>query len=152
MKKVTSSRIPQFLRSIFSSVSSVQSLSRVQLFSTPWTTARQASLSITNSRGLFKFVHRVGDAIQPYYPLLSPFSSHLQSFPASESFPMNQFFTSGGQSIGVSASASVLPMNIQDWFPLGWIGRISLKSEEFSSIFSNTTVQKHRFFGAQLSL
>ena len=81
-----------------------------------------------------------------------PFSSHLQSFPASGSFPMSQFFASGGQSIGVSASASVLPMNIQDWFPLGWTGWISLQSKELSRVFSNTTVQKHQFFGAQLSL
>ena len=80
-----------------------------------------------------------------------PFSSHLQSFPASGSFPISQFFTSGGQSIGVSASASVLPMNIQDWFPLGWTGWISLQSEGLSGVFSNTTVQKHQFFSAQLS-
>ena len=81
-----------------------------------------------------------------------PFSSHVQSFPASGSFPMSQFFTSGGQSIGVSASASVLPMNIQDWFPLGWTGCISLQSKGLSRVFSNTTVQKHQFFSAQLSL
>ena len=81
-----------------------------------------------------------------------PFSSHLQSFPASGSFPMSQFFTSGGQSIGVSASTSVLPMNIQDWSPLGWTGWISLQSKGLSRLFSNTTVQKHQFFGAQLSL
>ena len=81
-----------------------------------------------------------------------PFSSHLQSFPASGSFPMSQFFTSGGQSIGVSASPSVLPMNIQDWFPLGWTGWISLQSKSLSRVFSNTTVQKHQVFGAQLSL
>ena len=80
------------------------------------------------------------------------FSSCLQSFPASESFPRSQFFTSGGQSIGVSASASVLPMNIQDWFPLGWIGLISLQSKGLTSVFSNTTDQKHEFFNAQLSL
>ena len=80
-----------------------------------------------------------------------PFSSHLQSFPASWSFPMTQFFTSGGQSNGVSASASVLPMNIQDWFPLGWTGWISLQSKGLSTVFSNTTVQKHQFFSAQLS-
>ena len=80
-----------------------------------------------------------------------PFSSHLQSFPASGSFPMSRFFTSGGQSIGVSASASVLPMNIQDWFPLGWTGWISLQSKGLSRVFSNTTVQKHQFFGIQLS-
>ena len=81
-----------------------------------------------------------------------PFSSHLQSFPASGSFPMSQFFASGAQSIGVSASASVLPVNIQDWFPLGWTGWISLKSKGLWRIFSNTTVQKHQFFSAQLSL
>ena len=80
-----------------------------------------------------------------------PLSSCLQSFPASESFPMSQFFVSGGWSIGVSASASVLPMNIQDWFPLGWTGWISLQSKGLSRIFSNTTVQKHQFFHAQLS-
>ena len=81
-----------------------------------------------------------------------PFSSCLQSFPASGSFQMSQLFASGGQSIGVSASASVLPMNIQDWYPLGWTGWISLPSKGFSRVFSNTTVQKHQFFGAQLSL
>ena len=81
-----------------------------------------------------------------------PFSSHLQSFPTSESFPMSQFFASVGQSIGVSASASVLPMNIQDWSPLGWTGWISLKSKGLSRVFSNTTVQKHQFFSTQLSL
>ena len=80
------------------------------------------------------------------------FSSHLQSFPASESFQKIQFFTSVGQSIGVSASASVLPMNIQDWFLLGWTGWIILQSKGLSRVFSNTTVQKHQFFGAQLSL
>ena len=80
-----------------------------------------------------------------------PFSSCLQSFPPSGSFPMSQFFASSGQSIGVSASASVLPMNIQDWFPLGWTGWISLQSKGLSRVFSNTTVLKHQFFGAQLS-
>ena len=81
-----------------------------------------------------------------------PFSSWPQSFPASGSFPMSQFFTSSGQSIGVSASASVLPMNIQDWFPLGWTGWISLQSKGLWRVFSNTTVQRHQFSGAQLSL
>ena len=81
-----------------------------------------------------------------------PFSSSLQSFPASGSFPMTQFFASGGQSIGVSASATVLPMNIQGWFPLWWTCWISLQSKGLSRVFSNTTVQKHKFFGAQLSL
>ena len=81
-----------------------------------------------------------------------PFSSCLQSFPASGSFPMSQFFASGGQSIGVSVSAWVLWMNIWDWFPLGWTGWISLKSKGLSRVFFNTTVQKHQFFGTQLSL
>ena len=90
------------------------------------------------------------------HPIISssvvPFSSHLQSFPASGSFPMSQFFASGGQSIRVSASASVLPMNIQDRLPLGWTGWISLQFKGLSRVFSNTTVQKHQFFGTQLSL
>ena len=81
-----------------------------------------------------------------------PFSSCLQSFPRSRSLPVSQFFASGGQSIGASASASVLPMNIQNWFPLGWTGWISLQSKGLSRVFSNTPVQKHQFFGAQLSL
>ena len=79
-----------------------------------------------------------------------PFSPCLQSFPASGCFPMSQFFTWGGQSTGVSALASVLPMNIQDWFPLGWTGLISVQSKGFSRVFFNITVQKHQFFGAQL--
>ena len=81
-----------------------------------------------------------------------PFSSRLQSFPASGSCQMSQFFTSGGQSTGVSASASVFPMNIQDWFPLGWTGWISLQSKGVSRVFPNTTVQKYQFFSTQLSL
>ena len=81
-----------------------------------------------------------------------PFSFCFQSFPASGSFPMSQVFPSGGQSIGVLASASVLSMNIQDWFPLGRTGLISLHSKGLSRVFSNTTVQKHQFFGTQLSL
>ena len=81
-----------------------------------------------------------------------PFSSLLQSCPASGSFEISQFFASGSQSIGFSASASVLPMNTQVWFPLGWTGWISLQSKGLSRVLSNTTVQKHQFFGAQLSL
>ena len=81
-----------------------------------------------------------------------PFSSCLLSFPASGSFLMSQFFASGGQSIGASASASALPVNIQNWFPLGLTGLISLRSKGLSRVFSNTTVQKHQFFSAQLSL
>ena len=84
-------------------------------------------------------------------PSVVPFSSRHQSFPASGSFPMSQFFAWGGPSIGVSASASVLPMNIQDWFPLGLTGWIFLQSKGLSRVFSNTTVQKHQFFSAQLS-
>ena len=80
-----------------------------------------------------------------------PVSSCLQSFPATGSFPVSQFFASGGQSIGASASASVLQMNIQDWLPLGWTGWISLQFKGLSRVFSNTTVQKHQFFGGQLS-
>ena len=85
------------------------------------------------------------------HPTISSFSSHLQSFSASGSFQMSQFFTSGGQSLGVSASASVLPMNTQDWSPLGWTGWISLHSKGRLRVFSNTTVQKHHFCGSQLS-
>ena len=93
-------------------------------------------------------VHYVTDAIQPSRPLSSPSSlSCLLSFPASGSFPTSQFFTSGGQSIGVSASASVLPMNIQGLFTLGLTGLISLQSKGFSRVFSNITVQKHQFPG-----
>ena len=131
--------------------SSVQLLSHVRFFATPWTAARQASLSITNTQSLNSCT-----LSQWWYPTISssviPFSSCLQSFPASGSFPMSQFFTSGGQSIGVSAPASVLPMNIQDWFPLGWTGWTSFQSKGLSRVFSNTTVQKHQIFGAQLSL
>ena len=91
-----------------------------------------------------------------YHPTISsstvPFSFHLQSFPESGSLTRSQFFASGGQRIGASASASVLPMNIQDWFPLGWTGWISLQSEGLSRVFSNPTVQKNQFFGTQLSL
>ena len=83
---------------------------------------------------------------------VGPFSSHPQSFPVSGSFQVSQLFASGGQSNGVSASTSVLPMNIQDWFILGWTGWISLHSKGLSRVFSNTTVQKHQFFSAQLSL
>ena len=90
-----------------------------------------------------------------YHPIISsfvvPFSSCPQSIPASGTFQISQLIASGGQSIGVSASASVLPMNIQDWFPLGWTGWISLQSKRLSRVF-NTTVQKHQFFGTQLSL
>ena len=95
-------------------------------------------------------VHRVGDAIQPSHPLSSS-SPPGPALPALGSFPMSRFFASGGQSIGVSASASVLPMNTQDWSPLGWTGWISLQPKRLSRVFSNTTVQKHQYFSTQLS-
>ena len=97
-------------------------------------------------------VHQVRDAITTISCSVIPFSSCHQSFPASRSFQMSQFFTSGGQSIGVSASKSVLSVNIKHWPPLGWTGWISLQSKGLSRVFSNTTVQKHQFFGPQLSL
>ena len=129
-------------------ISLVQRLSHVWLIATPGTAARLASLSITNSRSLLKLM-----SIESVMP-----SNHLilcscpQLFPASGSSQMSQFFTSTGQSIGVSASTSVLPMNIRHWFPLGLSGLISLQSKGLSRVFSNTTVQKHQFFGAQLYL
>ena len=106
--------------------SSVQSLSHVQLFATPWTAARQASLSNTNSQSLLKLMPLSWWCHPTISSSAVSISSCLQSFPASGSFPMSQFFTLGGQRIGVSALASVLPMNIQDWSPLGWTGWISL--------------------------
>ena len=115
---------------------SVQSLSRVRLFATPRITAPQAFLSITNSRSLpnsfplSRWCHLTISS-----PVV-PFSSCLQSFPASGSFQMSQLFASGGQNIGVSASTSVLPMNTQDWFPLGWTGWISLQFKGLSRVFS----------------
>ena len=125
LKKTDLNKWMQVINKVSAKISSVQSLSRVQLFATPWTAARQASLSITNSGELGQtHVHQASDAIQP--DILSsvvPFSSCLQSCPASGSFPISQFCTSGAQSMGVSASTSVLPMNIQDWFPLdGLVG------------------------------
>ena len=99
----------------------------------PMTAACQASLSITNSRSLLKLMSIESVMPSSHLILCRPFSSCLPSFPASGSFPVSQLFTSGGQSTGVSASASVLPMNIQDWFPLGWTGLISLQSKGLSS-------------------
>ena len=127
--------------------SSVRLLRRVWLIVTPWTAACQASLSITNSRSLLNLIHCVSDAIQP---------SHLLSFPFPPTFNLSQhqglfqWVSSPHQVTKVSASASVLPMNIQDQFPLGWTGWISLQSRAPSRVFSNTTVQKHQFFSTQL--
>ena len=114
-------------------------LSCVWLFATPWTAACQASLSITSSRSLLKLVSV--ELVMPSNHLILcwPLSSCLQSFPASGSFQMSQFFAPSGQSIG--SSASVLPVNIHDWFPLGWTGWIFLQSRGLSRVFSNTTVQ-----------
>ena len=126
----------------------VQLLSHVRLSVSPRTAAHQASLSITNSRSLLKIMSIESVTISSS---VVSFSSRLQSLPALGSFSVSQFFTSGGQSIGVSVSASVFPMNIQDWFPLGWTGLISLQSKRLSRVFSNTTVQKYKFFGTQLS-
>ena len=130
--------------------SSVQSLSCVRLFATPWTVARQASLSITNSWSppnsypLSWWCHPTSlSSVVPFY-------SRLQCFEASGSFQMSQHLESGGQSIGVSASASVLTKNTQDWSPLEWTGWISLQWG-LSRVFSKTTVQKHQFFDAQPS-
>ena len=131
---------------------SVQSLSRVRWFATPWTSARQASLSITNSRSLLRFMAIALVMPSNHLTLFIPFSSCLQSLPASGSFPKSRFFASGGQTIGVSASTSGLLMNTQDWSTLGWTGWISLQSKGLSRVFSNTTVQKHQFFSTQLSL
>ena len=95
--------------------------------------------------------HQVDNAIQPSHPLSSPSPPCPQSFPASGSYPMSQLFALGGQSIGVSASASGLPMNTQDWSPLGWTGWISLQSKGLSRVFSNIIGKKHQYFSAQLS-
>ena len=116
----------------------------------PWTAAHQASLSITNSQSPPKPMSFESVMLSNHLILCRPFSSCPQSFPAS-GFLQSQLFTSGGQSIGISASTSVLPMNTQDWSPLEWTGWMSLQSKGLSRVFSNTTVQKHQFFGTQLS-
>ena len=116
---------------------------------TPWTTACQTSLSFTISWSLLKPCPLSWWCPPIVSSSVSPFSSYPQSFPASGSFPMGRLFTSGGQSIG--ASASVLPMNTQGWFPLGLNGLVSLQSKGHSRIFSNITIQKHQFFSTQTS-
>ena len=139
-----------------SSFSSVQLLSCVWLFVTPWTAAHQLPLlTCCPSPTPIAYSHScpscwwchptVSHSVVPFFPC-------LQSFPASGSFQVSHFLASSGQSIGVSASALVLPMNIQGWFPLGLSGWISLQSKGLSRVFSNTTVQKHHFFSTQLSL
>ena len=124
----------------------VPSFSHVWLLATPWTAACQASLSITKSPILLRLMSI--ESVKPSNHLVSSFC--LQSFPELGSSLMNRLFTSGGQSIGASASASVLPMNIQDWFSIGLTGWISLQSKGLSRIFSNTAVQKQQFFSVHL--
>ena len=128
------------------------SLSCVQIFATPWTVARQASLSITNSRSPLKPMSIESVMPSNHLILCLPLLLLPSISPSIRSLQMSQLFASCGQSIRVSASTSVLPMNTQDWFPLGWTGWISLQSKRLWRVFSNTTVQKHQFFSAQLSL
>ena len=118
---------------------------------TPWTAAHQAFLSVTNSWSLLKLMSIESVMSSNHLILCCPLLFLPQSLPASESFPMSQLIAWGGQSTGVSASASFLPKNAQDWSPLEWTGWISLQSKGLSRVFSNTTVQKHQFFGAQVS-
>ena len=129
----------------------ILSVSCVRLFATPWTAARQGSLSTTNSRSSPKLMSIESVMLSTISSSVGPFSSCPQSLPASEYFLMSQFFTWGGQSIGVSALVSLLPKNTQDWSPSEWTGWISLQSKGLSRVFSNTTVQKHQFFGVELS-
>ena len=137
--------------SVEDTFSSVQSLSLVWLFATPWIAARQASLSITNTWSLLKLMSIKSVMPSNHLILCHPLLLLPSIFPGIRGFQMSQLFASGGQSIGVSASTPVLPMNIQDWCPLGWTGWISLQSKGLSRVFSNTTVQKHQFFSAQPS-
>ena len=132
--------------------SSVHSLSRVWLFMTPWTAMSGFPVHHQLPELAQTHVHRVSDAIQPSFSVV-PFSSHLQSFPVSRSFPMSQFLTSGGQSIGVSASASVLPMNVQDWFPLGCLLAVqgTLKSLLQHRSSKESILWHSAFFIVQLS-
>ena len=134
------------------SVSSVQLLSHVWLIVTPWTAARQVSLSITNSWSLFKLMPIESVMPSNHLILCRPLLLPPSIFSASGSLQLSQFFALCGQSIGVSAWTSALPMNIQDWFPWGLTGWISLQSKGLSKVFSNTTVQKHQLFGVQPSL
>ena len=138
---------------LYATISSVY-FSRSVMSDSLWPNGRQHTIPpcpsptpriYSNSCPLSRWCHRTISSS------VIPFSSRLQSFPASGSFSMSQFFTSGGQSIGASALASVLPMTIQDWFSLRWAGWISLQSKRLSRVFSNTTVLKHQFFGTQLS-
>ena len=141
-----------FLPSILPSSVQLSSVTHLCLTPvTPWTAARQASPSITNSQSLLNPLPLYWWCPPTISSSVVPFSSCLQSYPGSGFFPVSQLIASGGQRIGVSASVSVLPMNIQSWFPLGLTGLISL-SKGLSRVFSNTTVQKHQLLGVQPSL
>ena len=131
---------------------SVLLLSHVWLFPTPWTAAHQASLAITNSQSLLKLIPITSVMPANNLILCHPLLLLPLIFPSIRVFSNELFFALGSQSFVVSASASVLPINIQDWFPLGRTGLISLQSKGLSRIFSNITVRKHQFFGAQPSL
>ena len=142
-------------RALFSSISSLIHFSSVsQSCSTHWDPMDRSTPGLPVHHQLLEFIQTHVHWVW-CYPIVSssiiPFSSHLQSFPASGSFTMSQLFISGGQSIGVSASTSVLPMNMQDLSPLGWTGWISLQPKGLSRVFSNITVQKHQSFSTQLS-
>ena len=130
----------------------VQLLSRVRLFAPPWITALWASLSFTTSQNFLKIMSI--ELVMPFHHLIFvvPYSFCPQSFPASRTFTVSWLFASGGQSIGASASAWVLPMSVQDWFPLGVTGLISLLSKGLSRVFFSTTIQKYQFFSVQPSL
>ena len=132
-----------------STLAIVQSLSRVGFFVTAWTAACQAPLSSTVSWSLLKFMSIELVMLSNHLILCHPLLFWPLIFPASGSFPVSQLFTSCGQRIGASASPSVLPMNTQDWSPLGWTGWISLQSKGFSRVFSSITVQKHQFLSSQ---
>ena len=140
--------MPQLTSSQICFSQPVQLLSHVWFFATSWTTACPSSTSrvYSDSCPLSRWCHPTSSSS------VDLFSSCLQSFPTSGSLPLSQFFTSGGQSIGASTIASVLPMNIQDWFPWRWTGLISSQSKGLSRVFFNTTVQEHQFFCSQLSL
>ena len=129
--------------------SSVPSLSCVWLFVTPWTATHQASLSFTISQSSLKLTSIESVMPSNHLILCRPLLFLPSIFPSIRAFSMSRLFTSGGQSIGPSPSASVLPMDIQAWFPLGLTGLISLLSKRFSRVFSSTTVWKHQFFGGQ---
>ena len=131
--------------------SSVQLLSRVQLFATPWIAARQASLSITNSQSSLRLTSIESVMPSSHLILVVPLSSCPQSLQASESFLMSQLFAWDGQSTGLSTLASFLPKKSQGWSPSGRISWISLQSKGLSRVFSNATVQMHQFFSAQSS-